>query len=101
MVGVMLTDQTVGDTVGFVPQELDRFGGYGIGNWVQDYNRRNRPTARGRGDMVENFSPGAFGTHPWLNRDTRTYGVFLIDAENAGVCSIVESIRDAVRSPRR
>lgn len=39
---------------------------YGIGNW--------RDVVAQNGGLIENSSPGAFGSHPWINRDKKITG---------------------------
>ena len=45
---------------------LPATGFYGIGNWRD---------LTGPGDvLIENSSPGAFGSHPWINRSKKITG---------------------------
>jgi CubicO group peptidase (beta-lactamase class C family) len=40
---------------------------YGVGNW--------RDVTGAGGSLVEGSSPGAFGTHPWINREKKITGI--------------------------
>ncbi|RFS19989.1 class A beta-lactamase-related serine hydrolase [Chitinophaga silvatica] len=42
---------------------------YGLGNW--------RDVTDNNDNLIENSSPGLFGTHPWINRSKRMTGIVL------------------------
>ncbi len=85
-VAEMLTDQTTGAALGYVPPALEEFYGYGVGNWVELLDPDD-------GRPLEFSSPGAFGTNPWLNPEAGVYGVFVIDDVNANVYPLIEDVR--------
>ena len=40
---------------------------YGVGNW--------RDVTAAGDSLIESSSPGAFGTHPWINREKKITGI--------------------------
>ena len=48
---------------------------YGLGNW-RDLVGKN-------GELIENCSPGAFGTHPWINRDKKITGIIFTNVRRS------------------
>lgn len=63
-------NQTANATILYSPypvDKLDASGIYGIGNW--------RDLLSSDGTLIENSSPGAFGSHPWINRGKKITGI--------------------------
>jgi CubicO group peptidase (beta-lactamase class C family) len=69
---------------------------YGIGNW--------RDVTAPGGSLVEGSSPGAYGTHPWINREKKITGIIFTyvpgqknqDSNGATMATCIE-IRKLVR----
>lgn len=90
-VQTILADQTNGAAVGSLPDGVDLYLGYGIGNWIELRDAiSNAP--------LEFTSPGAFGTTPWVNPALGLYGIFLVQDQLAQVDDITDDIRDFSRS---
>lgn len=68
-------------------------GIYGIGNWRD---------VTGPGDvLIENSSPGLFGSHPWINRDKKVTGLIFTFIVNNGYLTTMPAslkIRNLVRN---
>ena len=76
----MARDRTVG-TVDFSRPENGIGFGYGLGQWID-------PTS----PLIVS-SPGAFGFTPWVDRNSRVAGVFLVDDLNVRVADDITDIR--------
>lgn len=76
----MARDRTVG-TVDLSRPENGIGYGYGLGQWID-------PTS----PLIVS-SPGAFGFTPWVDRNSRVAGVFLVDDLNARVADDITDIR--------
>jgi len=77
-VAAMEESQTGHVTVTYTPYPgvlLNTKDFYGTGNW--------RDVTAPGGALIENSSPGAFGSHPWINRDKKRTGfIFTFIASN-------------------
>lgn len=60
--------QTLGTAKGFLPPGVPAGWEYALGNWCEQRAADNSCT------VVS--SPGAYGTFPWIDRRTGTYGIF-------------------------
>lgn len=90
-VATILSDQTNGAAVAFVPNGLEDYLGYGIGAWIELTNADT-------GTPLEFTSPGAFGTTPWINPEAEIIGILVIDASLGGVDEDTDAIRAFARS---
>ncbi|HVI43990.1 MAG TPA: serine hydrolase domain-containing protein [Chitinophaga sp.] len=94
-VDAMEQSMTGNVTVAYSPYPLNILNTphfYGIGNW------RDLTTADGT--LMENSSPGAFGSHPWINRSKKITGfVFTFIANNGAAITLPTclTIRKLVR----
>ncbi|SJZ60776.1 CubicO group peptidase, beta-lactamase class C family [Chitinophaga eiseniae] len=95
-VAAMEGGQISGTTVGYTPYPLawlNTSDFYGIGNWRDN---------TGAGDMViESSSPGAFGSHPWINYPKKTTGIIFTFIAQEGYLTTAPTclkVRNAVRS---
>lgn len=68
-VAAMQENYVAGTTVYYTPAPpyLHFTNFYGIGNWRDDLSAT--------GALIENSSPGAFGTHPWINHEKGYTGI--------------------------
>jgi CubicO group peptidase (beta-lactamase class C family) len=66
----METIQTAHAAMAYKPPGATHLNAYGLGNWCETVE------AGGRCGLVS--SPGAFGTYPWIDRDSGLYGVFFL-----------------------
>jgi CubicO group peptidase (beta-lactamase class C family) len=62
--------QTLGLAKGYLPPGAGSKGEYALGNWCEQHDADRNCT------LVS--SPGAFGTLPWIDRSTGTYGIFFL-----------------------
>jgi len=69
-VAEMETAQTLGKPMAYVPRGVKSKMQYGLGNWCERWQSDGRCT------LVS--SPGAFGTYPWIDRDSGLYGIFFV-----------------------
>jgi CubicO group peptidase (beta-lactamase class C family) len=76
----MARDRTVGIVDASRPPTSTGFG-YGLGQWID-------PSS----PLIVS-SPGAFGFTPWVDRNSRVAGVFLVDDLNARVAADITDIR--------
>jgi CubicO group peptidase (beta-lactamase class C family) len=77
-VDAMETNQTLGVTMGYVPPGATvRAAQYALANWCDAWDKTKRCTRVS--------SPGAFGTTPWIDRDSGLYGIFFIMTRNPDV----------------
>lgn len=83
-------------TIAYSPYPLSLLttkGIYGIGNWRD---------LTGPGDvLIENSSPGLFGSHPWINRDKKVTGfifTFIVDNGYLTTLPACIKIRNLVRN---
>lgn len=88
-VTAMEQSQTSNATIAYSPypvELLNTKGIYGIGNWRD---------LTGSGDvLIENSSPGAFGSHPWINRDKRITGfIFTYIINNGYLVTLPASLK--------
>lgn len=70
----METLQTGHATMAYKPPGAVGLAGYALGNWCETW-RTHGPQA-GRCEMIS--SPGAFGTYPWIDRQSGLYGLFFL-----------------------
>jgi CubicO group peptidase (beta-lactamase class C family) len=91
----MELDQTNGAAIGYTPYPSNQFAAYttkpvryGIGLW--------RDVVVGN-DAIEVSSPGAFGTHPWRNRNQKVAGIIFTVAEFTVVQESNLRFREAAR----
>ncbi|MBS0030917.1 serine hydrolase domain-containing protein [Chitinophaga sp. 22321] len=94
-VTAMEQPQTTNATVAYSPYPvalLQTKGIYGIGNWRD---------VTGPGDvLIENTSPGLFGSHPWINREKKITGFIFTYIVNNGYLTTMPAslkIRSMVR----
>ena len=69
-IDTMETIQTLGKPMAYVPPGATDGALYALGNWCETW------TADGQCTLVS--SPGAFGTFPWIDRQTGLYGIFFM-----------------------
>lgn len=62
--------QTANADMAYKPPGATRLDAYALGNWCE--------TVKADGACGLVSSPGAFGTYPWLDRDSGLYGVFFL-----------------------
>lgn len=95
-VKTLITDQTNAAVIQYTPYPANLYSPYknapvryGIGNWLD--------VVDAAGTVIESSSPGAFGTHPWVNYKTKTSGVIftLADFKTSQPASL--QIREAIR----
>ncbi|MBO0936735.1 beta-lactamase family protein [Fibrella sp. HMF5335] len=96
-VKTLITDQTNNATIQYTPYPANLYSPYktapvryGIGNWLD--------VVDGSGAVVESSSPGAFGTHPWINYKTKTAGIIFTFADFKTTQPASLQIREAIRS---
>jgi CubicO group peptidase (beta-lactamase class C family) len=66
----METAQTIGKPMAYVPPGVVGGAQYALGNWCEQWG------AEGHCTLVS--SPGAFGTFPWIDRQSDVYGIFFL-----------------------
>jgi CubicO group peptidase (beta-lactamase class C family) len=66
----METVQTLGLRKAYLPPGAGDKGEYALGNWCERWSEAH--------DCTLVSSPGAFGTLPWIDRTSGTYGVFFV-----------------------
>ncbi len=77
-VEAMETNQTLGLAMGYVPPGASgRNAQYALANWCDAWDKNKRCT------LVS--SPGAFGTTPWIDRNSGLYGIFFIKSRDPDV----------------
>ena len=95
-VKTLITDQTNNAAIQYTPYPANLYSPYknapvryGIGNWLD--------VVDAAGTVIESSSPGAFGTHPWINYKTKTTGIIftLADFRTSQPASL--QIREAIR----
>jgi CubicO group peptidase (beta-lactamase class C family) len=69
-VEAMETAQTLGKPMAYLPPGVNKPMQYALGNWCETW------TSDGKCILVS--SPGAFGTYPWLDRQSGLYGIFFL-----------------------
>lgn len=82
------TIQTAHVTMAYKPPGAADLDAYALANWCETVE------ASGRCRMVS--SPGAFGTWPWIDRDTGLYGVFFLRDRLPNVAKDVAAARRIV-----
>lgn len=70
------------------PGARDRATQYALGNWCERWTEA--------GDCTLVSSPGAFGTFPWIDRTSGTYGIFFVDSRLPRVAAYFYKARDAI-----
>ena len=87
--------QTANCTIAYTPYPLTLLqtnNFYGIGNWRD---------VTGSGDtLIEDSSPGAFGSHPWVDRSRKVTGIIFTYLPNQGYVATIWtclSVRSLVR----
>jgi len=76
----METNQTLGLPMGYVPPGASGRGAqYALANWCDAWDASKRCTRVS--------SPGAFGTTPWIDRDSGLYGIFFIKSRDPDVAA--------------
>jgi CubicO group peptidase (beta-lactamase class C family) len=70
-VEMMETAQTIDKPMAWMPHGAIRHAQYALGNWCETW------TADSRCTLVS--SPGAFGTFPWIDRQSGLYGIFFMN----------------------
>ena len=81
--------QTLGKPMAYRPPGArDGATQYALGNWCE------RWTAAGDCTLVS--SPGAFGTFPWIDRTSGTYGIFFVDSRLPKVAAYFYQARTAI-----
>lgn len=83
--------QTLGLAKGYMPPGMTEKGEYALGNWCERWNAARECT------LVS--SPGAFGTLPWIDRSTGTYGVFFLKSRLPRVGRNLRAARSAAMAP--
>jgi CubicO group peptidase (beta-lactamase class C family) len=93
----LTTDQTNNATIQYTPYTANPYSEfktspvrYGIGTWRDVVNPAT-------GIALEISSPGAFGTHPWVNFQTKTAGIVFTSADFKTTQPASLQIREAVR----
>lgn len=61
---------------------------YALGNWCERWTKA--------GDCTLVSSPGAFGTFPWIDRTSGTYGIFFVDSRLPKVVAYFYKARNAI-----
>lgn len=88
-VAAMEESQTTHAAIAYTPYPAAWLGTndfYGIGNW--------RDVTGPGGTLIENSSPGAFGSHPWINRGKKRTGfIFTFIADNGYLATISTSLK--------
>lgn len=83
-VAAMEESQTAHAAIAYTPYPaalLNTKDFYGIGNW--------RDVTAPGGVLIENSSPGAFGSHPWINRGKKRTGfIFTFIADNGYLATV-------------
>ncbi|HEX3487166.1 MAG TPA: serine hydrolase domain-containing protein [Micropepsaceae bacterium] len=87
-VDAMETIQTLGKPLAYVPPGAMGNAQYALGNWCE------RWTAGGHCTLVS--SPGAFGTFPWIDWQTGTYGIFFMRDRLPGAVANFARARRAI-----
>lgn len=64
------TVQTLGKPLAYLPRGVRPGMQYALGNWCEQWDPAGRCT------LVS--SPGAFGTYPWIDRQSGLYGIFFL-----------------------
>lgn len=92
-VDTMETSQTTGKLMGWVPHSAIRQAQYALGNWCET------SIADGRCTLVS--SPGAFGTFPWIDRQSGLYGIFFMNERLPRVVAHIIKARALILSTSR
>ncbi len=95
-VKTLISDQTNNAIIQYTPYPANPYSvyknapvRYGIGNWLD--------VVDASGTVIESSSPGAFGTHPWVNYKTRTAGIIFTLADLKASQPASLQIREAIR----
>lgn len=87
-VEAMETAQTLGKPMAYVPPGVKGNWQYALGNWCESWE------ADGRCTLVS--SPGAFGTFPWIDRESGLYGIFFLHERMPRVVEDLMKARTAI-----
>jgi CubicO group peptidase (beta-lactamase class C family) len=95
-VKTLISDQTNNALIQYTPYPANLYSPYqnkpiryGIGNWLDVVDLS--------GTVVESSSPGAFGTHPWVNHNNKTAGIIFTLADFKTSQPVSLQIREAIR----
>ena len=69
-VEAMETAQTLGKPMAYLPPGVKKSMQYALGNWCETWDSD--------GKCILVSSPGAFGTYPWIDRESGLYGIFFL-----------------------
>ncbi|RAJ05354.1 CubicO group peptidase (beta-lactamase class C family) [Chitinophaga skermanii] len=84
----MELSQTANASIYYTPYPIALIGTtgiYGVGNW--------RDIQGSDGLLIENSSPGAFGSHPWINRSKRVTGFLFTFVANGHQATVYTSLK--------
>ena len=87
-VDTMETIQTLGKPMAYVPPGATGGAQYALGNWCEKW------TSAGSCTLVS--SPGAFGTFPWIDRQSGLYGIFFMRDRLPNAIASLAKARTAV-----
>lgn len=87
-VDAMETAQTIGLQHGYFPPGAGEGGQYALGNWCEKWTEDKRCT------VVS--SPGAFGTLPFIDRQSGIYGIFFLEDRLPRVAPKLREARKAI-----
>ena len=87
-VDAMETAQTIGLQHGYLPPGAGEGGQYALGNWCEKWTENKHCT------LVS--SPGAFGTFPFIDRQSGIYGIFFLEDRLPRVAPKLREARKAI-----
>ena len=85
-VSTILTDNTKNASKDKLPAAADPSWGYGLGCWCEDVSEQ--------GACLVANSAGAFGTYPWFDAKTGTYGVVVVQSRLPLIISDLRVIQE-------
>jgi CubicO group peptidase (beta-lactamase class C family) len=84
----METAQTLGKPMAYLPPGVKKSMQYAFGNWYE--------TWASDGKCILVSSPGAFGTYPWIDRESGLYGIFFLKDRLPNVVDQLIKARGAI-----
>ena len=84
----METVQTLGKPMAWMPPGAPAGWQYALGNWCEAWKPDGSCT------MVS--SPGAFGTFPWIDRQSGLYGIFFVRYRLPRISKKLRAAREAI-----
>jgi CubicO group peptidase (beta-lactamase class C family) len=95
-VSEILKDQTAGAKIVYSPYPANIYSPtptrnirYGVGNWLDVVDNN--------GNIIENSSPGLYGTHPWIDQSHNTVGIIFTFSDFNIVHETNMQVREAIR----